>query len=150
MAVGGEVGMFAPSENLEGSLIVSGFYEYYVSPRVSLRPSVTFLSPGLDREPTDGLRQTRYGFDVLYNWERGKWHPFVGGGVAAHALQLKDNGHGIGDSVAELGVAGLGGVELFLDRRNALKFEGRAQFVGNAFGFDPGGFALTVGYKRYF
>ena len=49
-----------------------------------------------------------------------------------------------------VGIGGLGGVEYLVNRRNALKFEGRAQFVDDVFGVDPGGFAATVGFKHYF
>jgi hypothetical protein len=150
MAVGGEVGIFFPDDVFEASPIVGGSFEYYPAPRLSLRPSVMFLDPGFDREPGDSLRQTRIGFDVIYNWERGKWHPFVGGGAAAHMLRLKDNGHVVGEGTNQLGITGLGGVEYFVNRYNALKFEGRAHFVDDAFGVDPGGFAATVGFKHYF
>jgi hypothetical protein len=150
MAVGGDVGFFLPDDVFEPGPIIGGFFEYYPTARLSLRPSVTFLDPGFDREPDDSLRQTRVGFDVIYNWERGRWHPYAGGGVAAHILRVKDNGRVIGDGTNQLGVAGLGGVEYFVNRRNALKFEGRGQFVDDAFGFDPSGFAVTVGFKHYF
>ena len=98
----------------------------------------------------DSLRQVRIGADVLYNWERGKWHPFVGGGINTHALRLKDNGVRLGDSENQLGVSGLGGVEYFFRRRTSLKFEGRALFIDDVFGLDPGGFSGTAGVKWYF
>ena len=149
MAVGGEVGLFVPDDVFEPTPIVGGFFEYYPTARLSLRPSVMFLDAGFDREPEDSLRQTRVGFDVIYNWEHGKWHPFVGGGVGAHVLHLRDNGRSIGDS-NDLGVAGLGGAEYFVNRRNSLKFEGRVQFVDDVFDVNPSGVAATVGFKHYF
>ena len=150
MAAGGEAGIFLPDEAFEPSPIIGGFFEYYPTARLSLRPSVTFLDPGFDREPDDSLRQTRIGFDVIYNWERGRWHPYAGGGVSVHALQLRDNGRALGDDSNQLGIGGLGGAEYFVNRRNALKFEGRVQFVDDVFGVDPSGFAATVGFKHYF
>ena len=150
MAVGGEAGFFIPDDVFEPSPIVGGFFEYYPTARLSLRPSVTFLNPGFDREPADSLRQTRVGFDVIYNWEHGQGHPFAGGGVGAHLLRVKDNGQVVGEGSNQLGFDGLGGVEFFVNRRNALKFEGRAQWVGDAFGYDPSGFAVTAGFKHYF
>jgi len=65
-------------------------------------------------------------------------------------VRLKDNGHAIGDGANQLGIGGLGGVEYFVNRRNAFKFEGRAQFVDDVFGVDPSGFAATAGFKHYF
>jgi len=64
-------------------------------------------------------------------------------------LHLRDNGRSIGDS-NDLGVAGLGGAEYFVNRRNALKFEGRVEFVDDVFGVNPSGLAATVGFKHYF
>jgi hypothetical protein len=150
MAVGGEVGLFVPDDVFEPSPIVGGFFEYYPTARLSFRPSVTFLDAGFDREPEDSLRQTRIGFDVIYNWEHGRWHPFAGGGVGVHALRLRDNGRAASDTSNQLGIGGLGGAEYFVNRRNALKFEGRVQFVDDVFGVDPTGFAATVGFKHYF
>jgi hypothetical protein len=130
MAAGAEAGFFASADDdLDLSPIVGGFFEYYFTPRLSLRPGIALLDPDFDRNDEDSLRQVRIGADLLYNWERGKWHPFAGGGLSVHSLRLKDNGVAFGDSENQLGVAGLGGVEYFFRRRTSLKFEGRAQFA---------------------
>jgi hypothetical protein len=151
MAAGGEVGFLASGDDdLTPSPVVAGFFEYYFTPRLSIRPGLTFLDAGFDREDDDSLRQARLGVDVIYNWERGKWHPFAGGGVGVHMLRLKDNGVSFGDTANQFGLSVLGGAERFFNRRTSVKFEGRAQFVDDAFGFDPGGFSGTVGIKRYF
>jgi opacity protein-like surface antigen len=151
MAAGGEAGfLVSGDDDLTPTPIVGGFFEYYFTPRLSIRPSITFLDAGFDLEEEDSLRQTRLGADVIYNWERGKWHPFAGGGLGVHALRLKDNGRPFGDTANQFGVTALGGAEYFFNRRTSVKFEGRAQFVDDAFGVDPGGFAGTVGVKRYF
>ena len=151
MAAGAEAGFFAPADDdLELAPIIGGFFEFYFTPRLSIRPSLMFLDPNLDLEDDDSLRQMRVGADVIYNWERGKWHPFAGGGLSIHSLRLKDNGVGFGDSENQLGVSGLGGVEYFFLPRTSLKFEGRAQFIDDAFGIDPGGFSATAGVKWYF
>lgn len=149
MAAGGEAGLFVPDDLFDPSPIVGGFFEYYPTARISLRPSVMFFDPGFDRRPEDSLRQTRLGFDVIYNWERGPRHPFAGGGVAVHSVRRRSNGRLFGDHENQLGIGGLGGVEYFLNRRNASKFEGRAQFVDDVFGADPSGLAATVGFKHY-
>ena len=151
MAAGAEAGFFAPADDdLDLSPILGGFFEYYFTPRLSIRPGIAFLDPGFDLEDDDSLRQMRIGADVVYNWERGKWHPFAGGGLSVHSLRLKDNGTAFGDSEHQLGVSGLGGVEYFFRRRTSLKFEGRAHFIDDAFGLDPGGFSGTAGVKWYF
>jgi Outer membrane protein beta-barrel domain len=151
MAAGGEAGFLASGDDdLNAAPIVGGFFEYYFTPRLSVRPSVLFLDAGLDLEDEDSLRQVRLGADVIYNWEHGKWHSFAGGGLGVHSMRQKDNGSAFGDTAHQLGVTALGGAEYFFRRRTSLKFEGRALFVDDAFGFDPGGFAGTVGVKWYF
>jgi hypothetical protein len=151
LAAGGEAGVVAPADDaLELSPIVGGFFEYYFTPRLSIRPGVYFLDPKLDPDEDDSLRHVRFGADVIYNWERGRWHPFLGGGISASSLRLKDNGIGFGSTERQLGVSGLGGVEYFFRRRTSFKFEGRALFVDDVFGLDPGGVSGTAGVKWYF
>jgi hypothetical protein len=55
--------------------------EFYVSPRVGIRGTVTAIRNGYDREDDDDERQLRFGADVVYNWEYGAVHPFAGGGI---------------------------------------------------------------------
>jgi Outer membrane protein beta-barrel domain len=149
VAIGGEGGVFFPDSVFESAFTFGGLVEPYLSPRVGLRGSVNFMEPGFDRESEDTLQQVRFGIDVIYNWEGGKWHPFAGGGVGISMLELQDNGRELGDET-EVGFNLLGGIEYFLNRRTTLKFEGRYQFVDDVFGIDPAGFALTAGIKRYF
>jgi hypothetical protein len=151
IAIGGDAGVFVPRDDLlDAAPVFEGTVDFYVTPRLSLRPGVSFTDPPLTREDTDSLRQIRLGFDVIYNWERGRWHPFAGGGVGAHFIQPKDNGTALGDQQTKAGVSVLGGVEYFLNRRVSLKGEGRYQHVEDTSGFDPSGVALTFGVKRYF
>lgn len=150
-AVGGSAGFFFPSdEAFEASPIIEGFGEYYVTPRVSLRGRLAFTDPSLDREDDDSLRQIQLGFDAIYNWERGKWHPFVGGGLGVHFLQAKDNGRDFGDSRSEPSFNALGGIEYFINRTVSLKGEGRYQWVDDVVFGDPSGFVATFGVKKYF
>jgi hypothetical protein len=151
IAIGGDAGVFVPSDDgLDRAPIFEGTADFYVTPRLSLRPGISFTDPALVREDTDSLRQIRLGFDVIYNWEGGRWHPFVGGGLGAHFIQAKDNGNNFGDQQTKAGVSVLGGVEYFLNRRVSLKGEGRYQHVEDTVGFDPSGVAFTFGVKRYF
>ena len=150
MAAGGEVGFFVPDDEFETAPIFGGLFEYYVTPRVGLRGSVMFTDPEFERGTDDSLRHARIGFDVIYNWERGKWHPFVGGGLAAHRLQVRENGRSLGDSQTELGGTGLGGVEYFFNRRTTFKIEGRVHFVEDFGPSDPSGVSATFGIKYYF
>jgi hypothetical protein len=150
MAAGGEVGFFVPDDEFETSPIFGGLFEYYVTPRLGLRGSVLFTDPEFDRGNDDSLRHTRLGFDVIYNWEGGKWHPFVGGGLGVHMLQFKEHGRSLGDSENEVGFTALGGVEYFFRRRTTFKIEGRLLLVDDFGPSEPSGFAATFGIKQYF
>ena len=149
-AVGVDVGAFVPTENqLDNALIVSVLLEYYVTPRVSLRTDFGFTDPGFSRESTDSLRQIPLRLDVNYNWEGGKWHPFVGAGVGAYFLRFKDNGQTFGDTHTKPGFNIGGGIEYFTGRTVSLKGEARYHVIGNTAGLDPSGLAVTGGLKKY-
>ena len=151
MALGGDIGVFLPSDDqFDGGLFGGAFVEIYPAARVGVRPSLFLTSPEYERGTNEHEQQMRLGVDVIYNWEGGTVHPFVGAGIAAHVLQFTDNGEDVGDSSTELGFALLGGLEYFLNRAWTIKGEGRYQWVDNERGVNPDGLALTVGLKRYF
>jgi opacity protein-like surface antigen len=149
-AVGADVGIFIPKDgSLDTAPIVGALFEYYLTPRVSVRTGFGFADPSTPGDVS--LRQVPLRGDVNYNWEGGKWHPFVGTGVGAYFLQRKNNGTPVGGQETKFGVNFGGGTEYFFTRKSALKFEGRYHMVEDASsGFDPSGLALTAGIKTYF
>ena len=152
VAAGFDVGAFVPTDSaFDSSLVLNALYEYYLTPRVSLRTEFGWADPSFKRESGDSLRQLPLRLDVNYNWEGGKWHPFVGAGVGAYFLQTKDNGESFGDSETNAGFNLGGGVEYFLTRDLTLKGEGRYHLINDTrSGLDPSGFAITAGVKKYF
>ena len=149
-SVGLDVGAFMPSgDRLDNAPAISGFYEYYVTPRVSLRPSLGWSDSNLAGS-ADSLRQVPVRLDLNYNWEGGKWHPFVGTGVGVYIMQLRHDGQSVGDSQNKLGLNVGGGVEYFVHRTVALKGEGRYHAIQDFPGIDPSGLVLSVGLKTYF
>ena len=150
-AVGVDVGAFIPTDNqLDNALIVNALFDYYVTPRVSLRTVFGLTDPGFSQESSDSLRQIPLRLDVNYNWERGKWHPFVGAGVGAYFLRFKDNGQAFGDTETKPGVNLGGGIEYFTGRTVSLKGEARYHMIGNTRnGTDPSGVVVTGGLKKY-
>ena len=150
-AVGVDVGAFVPNEDqLDSALIFSVLLEYYLTPRVSVRTDFGLTDPGFGAESSDSLRQIPLRVDVNYNWERGKWHPFVGAGAGAYFLRFKDNGQAIGDTETKPGFNLGGGIEYFTGRTVALKGEARYHVIGNTrSGLDPSGVVLTAGLKKY-
>jgi opacity protein-like surface antigen len=151
VAAGAEIGVFIPTDGqLSPGLVGGGLVEFYATPRVGIRGTVTAIRSGYDRRDDDDERQLRFGADVIYNWEFGRVHPFAGGGIAMHLMRFYRDGDNEGPNDTEFGVQGLGGVEFFLNRAWTLKTEGRYQWVGDRPNLDPDGLSLTVGLKRYF
>jgi len=97
------------------------------------------------------------GVDIIYNWEGGAVHPFVGAGLGVYLLQRRDSGDDIGDSEGKLGGVLLGGIEYFTSNTVSIKGEASYHLISNADGGfagrgprNPDGFKLTVGLKKYF
>jgi hypothetical protein len=150
-AVGGDVGVFLPSDDaLTTGPTLEGFYEYYLTPRNSIRVGAGWANPKEEREHSDSLRHVRIAIDTVYNWERGAIHPFVGAGLGVYFLQPMDNGNSVGDSESKPGGTLFGGAEFFTSRRMSVKAEARYHLVKDAFGVNPDGLALTIGLKKYF
>jgi len=153
-ALGLDVGAFVPSGNgvdqLDTAPMISGLYEYYVTPRVSLRASAGWTEPSVKGSPIDSVRQIPIGVDVNYNWEGGKWHPFVGAGLGANFMQFRRRGESLGESETKPSVNVGGGVEYFINRALTIKGEGRYHAMGDFGRIEPSGVAFTAGLKTYF
>ena len=151
VAVGGAVGVFLPTDDaLDNAPYLEGQFQYQLTPRVGVRFGLGWTDPSFKSESEDSLRQIRIGADLVYNWERGAWHPYVGAGFGAHLLQIKDNGSNFGDGQSKLGGSALGGVEYFFTRDAALIGEARYQFVDDINGISPSGLLFAIGVKKYF
>ena len=138
------------SNQLDAAPPISAFYEYYTTPRISLRGSAGWTRPSVSGSPIDTVRVMPLRFDVDYNWEGGKWHPFVGAGVGTYFLQYRRRGEPLGDSATKFGANLGGGLEYFLNRTVALKGEGRYHSVADFGRVDPSGLTLGIGVKSYF
>ena len=150
-AAGIDVGAFIPTnDGLSNSLLLNVLYEYYVTPRVSFRTDFGWSNPAFTGGGVDSLRQMPLRFDVNYNWEGGRWHPFVGTGVGLYFMQFRADEEAIGGTETRFGLNTGGGIEYFFNRSVAVKGEGRYHAVANARGMDPSGIALTMGLKTYF
>ena len=150
-AVGGDIGIFLPrDEALKSGLNLEGFYEYYLSPRTSIRLGVGWMNPKREVEDVDSWRYIRVAGDLVRNWEGGSVHPFVGAGLGIYFLQEKDNGENFGDSETKLGGTLFGGAEFFMNNTTSVKGEARYHLIQNVGGFNPDGLALTIGLKKYF
>jgi hypothetical protein len=123
-----------------------------------------------------GLRPLVFNVNLVYNWERGVWHPYITGGlglyrytsaISAGALldpALRDQLIALGldptqsagrveVSDNKLGANLGGGIEHVLTRRSTIVGDFRYHAVGNIGALAPveGSFVrLSVGLKRYF
>ena len=150
-AVGGDVGLFLPKEDgMKSGATLEGFYEYYPTARTSVRLGLGWANPKLKADEEDAIRWFRVAGDIVYNWEGGSVHPFVGGGLGIYFLQQKDNGESLGDSQTKFGGTLFGGAEFFTSNTVSFKAEARYHLIANDGAYNPDGLALTVGIKKYF
>lgn len=127
--------------------VLTGTVEYYTSPRVSWRGLLGVMSFSSDGEGNPSIDATFVNANVAYNWERGKFHPYVTGGIG---LYDKDPSTNLPDDFDEtkFGANGGGGLEWFLGQRWAIKFEGTLHRMT---GENPNSVFLgTAGVKFWF
>lgn len=150
-AVGADIGVFLPREDgLKSGLAADAFYEYYFSPRMSIRLGGGWMNPKFENEEDDSMRYIRIGGDLVHNWEGGTIHPFVGAGLGVYFLQAKDNGDSVGDQETKLGGSLFGGAEFFTSNTVSVKAEAKYHLISNPGAFNPDGFSLSIGLKKYF
>jgi hypothetical protein len=150
-AAGADLGVYFPHGDLENSLTLDAFGEYYATPRVSIRGLLGWSSPGFQNRTEDHFRQARLLFNGVYNWERGVWHPYVTAGAGAYFVRQKLDGGNDPDGETRGGINFGGGIEYFTGRENTVKVEARWDVVSHPPALpDATGFTLTIGYKHYF
>jgi len=150
-AVGADVGFGVPTESELGETVpFGGYFEYYFTPRMSIRPSVFFASPQVGSEPDTSMKDRRVSIDGIYNWEHGAWHPFAGAGLGIHMLKVEENDFELADGT-KLGLDLLAGIEYFTNRDMVIKGEFGYQPIDNLSGWPaPSSFMFSVGLKWYF
>jgi hypothetical protein len=150
VGVSGSVGIIVPKEPFDADLALAGAVDFYLTPRLSLRPGVMWADPDVEAHD-ESLRRVGLLFDVIYNWEGGKWHPFVGGGVGAYFFQPRAFGQSFRDDEKNIGGMVGGGVEYFATRTTTIKGEAQYQFIDQgSLPQSPSAFVLMIGVKKYF
>jgi hypothetical protein len=153
-AVGGEIGVFRPTDDaLDSGLSLDGSYEYYLSARDSVRFGVGWMKPGYKGDDDEHLRYIRIGGDLIHNWEGGEVHPFVGAGLGVYIMQPRRSGDSLTDSESKIGGVLLGGAEFFTSNSVSVKGEISYHLISNVDSFgpeNPDGLKLTIGLKKYF
>jgi hypothetical protein len=149
-AVSGSIGVIFPKDPFEADLALAGAFDYYFTPRVSLRPGIMWAEPDVE-DHDESLRRIGLTADVIYNWEHGKWHPFVGAGIGAFFFQPKAAGESFREDETNLGGSIGGGIEYFTTRTTVIKGEVQYYFIDRGdLPQSPSAFTLMVGVKKYF
>jgi hypothetical protein len=153
VAVGASIGAAVPTEdNLESGLELAGTIEGYLTPRVSIRGQLG--SAWLD--VTGASRTVRPLFadgNLVYNWERGQWHPYVTAGVGLYRYHVSRESSDDDDRKAGFDFGG--GFEYFFTRRATITGELLYHKVGSVItareAFPDGSFwTFAMGGKAYF
>ncbi len=127
--------------------VFTGTFEYYTTPRVSWRGLLGVTSFDADLPGGASVDTTFVNANVVYNWEGGRIHPYVTGGVGLYQKNGSSNLPSRFDETV-IGANGGGGIDWFLGSRWALKFEGT--FHGLT-GENPNTVFLgTAGFKFWF
>lgn len=154
-AIGLWGGFALPSEDVlsEGAYFgVSG--EWYATPRVAIRGLFGGAFLDVSGGGLDGKVSPMFlTGNVVHNWERGKWHPYVGGGVGWYRYRFGEGDNRLSDDKVGANVGG--GIEYFFTRRDVIAGDVTFHIVpGHADSFvwdyQARFFTIAAGYKRYF
>jgi uncharacterized protein YndB with AHSA1/START domain len=95
-------------------MAVSG--EGYFTPRFSIRAQFGGAFHDVEFGGADGkVSPVHITGDAVYNWEHGKWHPYVSGGIGFYTYRFGEGDDRPTDF--EMGFNFGGGVEFFFTRR---------------------------------
>ena len=124
-AAGVDAGFANPlgDDDFDAEPTLDAYLEYFCTPHVSVRGMAAFIGFEADDVPGVGpvdLDLFSFNGNVLYQWEGGVVHPFVGGGLGIYNYDPD-----VGDGDAEIGFNGGGGVNFYLAERFAIKVEGQ-------------------------
>ena len=154
-AIGLNAGVAMPSEealNPGWFLAVNG--EGYLTPRFSIRAQLGGAWWDVEGNALDGkVSPMHLTGDGVYNWERGKWHPYVSAGVGWYRFRFGEGDNRVKDSKVGANIGG--GIEYFFTRSDTLTGDLTIHFVPGTmdsaiFGYKARYWTLAGGYKKYF
>ena len=156
LAIGGSVGAAPPLEaSFTNGPVLTGNIEGYLTRRVSLRAQVSGAWWDITgRGFTGDVRPIAMDGNVVYNFEGGRLHPFVTGGVGLYHYRFEENP--TTGSANKFGVNGGGGLEYFVRRHTTTTAEGLFHHTSTpmksplATYNDSSYWTFTVGLKQYF
>jgi opacity protein-like surface antigen len=159
--IGLNVGFAKPTEDgLNTGLNLGASFERYFTPRVSIRGQLSGAWFEDDVFEDTTISPMAFTGNVVYNWERGAWHPYATAGIGMYRFRLSDD---LLDDVFDdadttetrFGVNLGGGIEYFFTRRDTLLGEIQYHAIpgdmdGFFAGYDASYWSFSAGYKRYF
>jgi hypothetical protein len=154
-AVGISFGVAVPGDDgLDTGPTLGVDGEYYLSSRISVRGQLSGAWWGISNAGDDnGVSPATLSGNLIYNWEHGVFHPYATVGLGLYSYRFTEDDIDSHDTT--LGVNIGGGVEYFLDRRNAITGEllihsvpGDVNSKYNA--YTPWYWTVSGGFKRYF
>ena len=156
VAVGGSVGVSFPSDGrLNQGFDVALNVEGYLTPRVSIRGQVGGSWWDIVGQRFGGTLNPFYiDGNLVYNWEGGKVHPYVTGGVGAYRYRWSETGVADGGKTA-VGANLGGGLEFFFTRHSTgtveVLYHAVGQVITPLLPLDKGSFwTAAAGLKHYF
>lgn len=151
LAFGFDVGIYVPDEDLHTGLMTQGLVEFYLTHNISLRGTGGWSKTEFVSSNDLFLEQARAAVNVVFNWEKELWHPFITAGGGYYGIRdYRDDEYNPG-WVSRWGINFGGGIEYFSRPTITIKVEGTYHWVEeNHPRGEPRGFALTAGLKKYF
>jgi hypothetical protein len=154
IAAGLSTGLVMPSEDaLERGPVLAANLDGYLSRRVSARAQLSGAWNDIFGHSFAGrVRPMALTGNLVYNFEGGRWHPFVTAGLGWYHYRFDEDD--IDSSANKLGGNVGGGVEFFVRRHDTLTGEVLVHRVGDRVGsslatYDPNYWSVTFGYKKY-
>ena len=157
-AIGIDFGFAIPHDDLlETGTFTSVSGEYYMTPRVSLKArfgGAWFETDDDDVGFEEEVSPMHLTGNLVYNWERGKIHPYATAGAGWYRYRFRVNDESAGTD-SKFGVSLGGGAEYFLSRSDTIL--GDVTFhvvsgdaVSSFFVYKSSYWSFSGGYKKYF
>ncbi len=159
VGIGGSVGVSVPTDDrVKAGPFVAGNIEGYLTPRVSIQGQVGAAWQDLHSgQPFSGtIKPLWIDANIVYNWEGGKWHPYVTGGVGMYRYRYEESSSrgSFEGSDTGVGVNVGGGIEYFFTLHATVTGDVRYHQIGEVatalVPFDPARFwTFSIGLKKY-
>ena len=154
-AVGFTIEASLPSDDaLDSGADIGAQVEHYLTPRDAIRGRISGAWFDISGRPFTGtVHPIALEGNLVHNWERGVWHPYLTAGLGWYHYKFTESK--LDSSDDKFGINLGGGAEYFLTRHDALLGELQVRIVPGRTesllsDYESGYWTLGVGYKKYF